>query len=113
MNKRPEKETTPEIIKWLQDRGCMAWRMNSGKYRMGGRHIKGGDRGTPDIAFILPDGKAGFVENKSNGSVLSDDQTAGINRAIRQKAHVIVAFNGLEDVVNYFEAVISKTRLGL
>lgn len=109
--RRPERETTPEILKWLHDQGCLAWRVNSGKIKVGSRYIKLGDEGHPDIAGILPGGKSIFVENKSNGSVLTPEQTAWIIKAQRQGAHVIVAFKGLESVVEYFETVI-KSRGG-
>jgi hypothetical protein len=106
MTRRPERETTPEILKWLADHNVMAWRVNSGKVKVGSRYIKLGEEGHPDIAGILPGGKAIFIENKSNGSVLTTVQVQWINRAIRQGAHVIVALKGLEDVVDYFEMVI-------
>lgn len=104
--KRPERETTPEILKWLNDNGTWAWRVNSGKIKVGSRYIKLGDEGHPDIAGILPGGKSIFVENKSNGAALTPEQTAWIIRAQRQGAHVIVALKGLEDVVNYYETVL-------
>jgi hypothetical protein len=104
--KRPERETTPEILKWLNDHNVMAWRVNSGMVKRGSRWIRMAPEGTPDIQCILPGGKALFIENKSNGSVVSDEQVQWIIRATRQGAHVIVALKGLEDVVDYFEMVI-------
>lgn len=75
---------------------------------MGGRHIKGGERGMPDIMAILPNGTFLAVENKSNGAVVSEEQTAWLKDAARHKAHVIVALKGLESVVEYFEMVINR-----
>ena len=105
--KRPEKETTPEIIKWLQAQGCMAWRQNSGSIRVGTRTINMGGKGQPDIMAILPNGGFLCVENKSNGSTITPEQSAWLADAVRHKAHVIVALKGLEDVVSYFEMVLS------
>lgn len=106
--KRPEKETTPLIIKWLQGQGCMAWRQNSGSIRVGTRTINMGGKGQPDIMAILPNGTFLCVENKSNGSSLTVEQSAWLADAVRHKAHVIVALKGLESVVEYFETVINK-----
>lgn len=108
MSRRPERETTPEIIKWLQSQGCIAWRQNSGSVRVGSRTINMGGKGQPDIMGILPGGKSIFVENKSNGKPLTPEQTAWIIKAQRQGAHCIVALKGLEDVVSYFEMVINR-----
>ena len=104
--RRPERETTPEILKWLNDNGTWAWRTNSGMVKRGSRWIRMAPEGTPDIQGILPGGKSIFVENKSNGSALTPEQTAWIIKAQRQGAHVIVALKGLEDVVNYYETVL-------
>lgn len=116
--RRPERETTPEILKWLNDNGTVAWRMNSGAAKKGSHWIRMAPEGTPDIMGILPGryegdpnkGKAIFVENKSNGKPLTAEQTAWIIKAQRQGAHVIVALKGLEDVVSYYETVIGRGK---
>ena len=108
--RRPERETTKEILAWLTDQGVIAWRQNSGSVRVGTRTINMGGKGQPDIMGILPGGRFICIENKSNGAVLKDEQVQWINRAIRQGAHVIVALKGLEDVVSYFEMVIRRVK---
>jgi hypothetical protein len=100
--KRPERETTPEILKWLNDNGILAWRQNSGSVRVGSRTINMGGKGQPDIMGILPGGRALMIENKSNGSKVAPEQIAWMERARSQGAYCFIA-NDLEDVVQYIE----------
>lgn len=105
--RRPESETTKEYLKWLNDNGIWSWRANSGKVKVGSRYIQLGPKGHPDIAGVLPDGVALFVENKSNGSLLTPEQEAWLRKAQRQGAYCIVA-HSLEDIVLEMESYLKK-----
>lgn len=59
----------------------------------------------PDIAGILPKGRALFIENKSNGADLTDEQAAWMDRARKQGAYCFVA-RDLEDVVEFIRLAV-------
>jgi hypothetical protein len=105
MTRRPERETTPEIIKWLNDNGIISWRQNSGSVRVGSRTINMGGKGQPDIMGILPGGRFLAIENKSNGSKIEPEQVAWLEKARSQGAYCFIA-TSLEDVVDYIGLVI-------
>lgn len=102
--KRPERETTPEYLKWLQDQGILCWRQNSGSVRVGTRTINMGGKGQPDIMGILPGGRFLCIENKSNGSKVEPEQIAWLEKARKQGAYCFIA-QSLEDVVDYIGLV--------
>ena len=103
--RKPERETTPEIIKWLQSQGCIAWRQNSGSVRVGSRTINMGGKGQPDIMGILPGGRFLAIENKSNGSAVAPEQVSWMEKARAQGAYCFIA-RSLEDVVDYIALVV-------
>jgi hypothetical protein len=102
MTRRPERETTPEIIKWLNENNIIAWRQNSGSVRVGSRTINMGGKGQPDIMGILPGGRFMACENKSNGSAVAPEQLEWMDKARKQGAYVFIA-RDLEDVIAYIE----------
>lgn len=50
----PEKVIQKQILDWLQETGLLHWRQNSGVVFAGGRMIRLGEEGLPDIICIVP-----------------------------------------------------------
>ncbi|MDD5374453.1 VRR-NUC domain-containing protein [Acidithiobacillus sp.] len=50
----PEKVIQKDILRWLTDTDILHWRQNSGTVFAGGRVIKLGEEGLPDIVCVIP-----------------------------------------------------------
>lgn len=93
-------------LDWLQLYGIMAWRNNTGA--MEGEHkgkrwyVKFGRPGISDIAGILPDGRALYIECKLPGKEPTDDQQAFLDE--------VNATNAVGLVVHSLEELVRKLR---
>ncbi len=50
----PEKVIQKAILKWLTETNILHWRQNSGTVFAGGRVIRLGEEGLPDIVCVIP-----------------------------------------------------------
>ena len=66
-NDRPEAAALVEVLKALSAHPAVAWckRMNSGAVRIGGRFVRFGWKGCPDVLGQLKDGRLIGVEVKA------------------------------------------------
>ena len=73
----PEKVIQKEILDWLKDTHILHWRQNSGCVFAGGRMVKLGESGLPDIVCVIgPHGHMLGLEVKSAKGTLREDQKA-------------------------------------
>jgi hypothetical protein len=99
-----------EILEYLRLRGVFCWRNNSGVARTGGRFIRFGSPGAPDILGILPDGRFLGIEVKTPTGIVSEDQEAFHEAATRSGALVFTAWSldcaraWLDDILAQVEA---------
>ena len=82
---------TNEILDYLDEIGCTAWRNNSGAIKIGKRFIKFGLKGSPDIIGYNQKGRFIGVEIKIGTDQLSIEQTNFIANAIESNCNIIVA----------------------
>lgn len=73
----PEKHIQKEILEWLKDTKILHWRQNSGCVFAGGRMVKLGESGLPDIVCVIgPRGLMVGLEVKSaKGSLRKGQKT--------------------------------------
>jgi hypothetical protein len=84
-----EKELQKIVLDYLKFRGVFHWRNNTG--RRGG--VAYGQKGSPDICCVLPDGTFWGIEVKGDGGKLSHDQIDWIQSLNREtKAGVSLFF---------------------
>lgn len=81
-NDRPESAALVEVLKALKAHPAVVWceRMNSGAAKMGGRFIRFGFTGCPDVLGQLKDGRLLGVEVKSPTGKLRPEQSAFLDR---------------------------------
>lgn len=81
-NDRPEAAALCEVLKALQAHPAVAWaeRMNSGAARVGGRFIRFGFTGCPDVLGQLRDGRLLGVEVKAPKGKLRPEQAFMLER---------------------------------
>ena len=81
-----------EILDYCQNAGIWVWRSANGGSVRGGRMIgKSPIKGLPDISGVNRDGRAIFIEVKTEKGALSQDQAYFVDKASRRRAIVIVA----------------------
>jgi hypothetical protein len=75
-NDRPEAAALVEVLKALKAHPAVSWceRMNSGAARVGGRFIRFGFTGCPDVLGMLTDGRLLGVEVKGPTGKLRTEQ---------------------------------------
>lgn len=95
----PESDIYSSILKYLEARGVIAYRVNSGAVRtQNGGFFRGAPAGHPDIVAILPPaGRLWYIEVKTATGKLSDHQRAFIERAEQAGALVTIA-RSIDDV---------------
>ena len=81
-NDRPEAAALVEVLKTLRAHSMVAWaeRMNSGAARIGGRFVRFGWTGCPDVLGQLKDGRLLGVEVKAAKGRLRPEQTVFLER---------------------------------
>jgi len=81
-NDRPEAAALLEVLKALRAHPAVSWceRMNSGAARVGGRFIRFGFTGCPDVLGMLTDGRLLGVEVKGPTGKLRTEQAFMLER---------------------------------
>ena len=99
-NDRPEAAALVEVLKALNTHDAVAWceRMNSGAARMGGRFVRFGFQGCPDVLGQLKDGRLMGVEVKAPTGKLRPEQAVFLER-IRGAGGVAFVARDLGDVL--------------
>ncbi len=92
-NDRPEAAALCEVLKALNAHPAVVWceRMNSGAARVGGRFIRFGWPGCPDVLGQLTDGRLLGVEVKAVKGRTSPEQVAFLERINRAGGVAFVA----------------------
>ena len=81
-NDRPEAAALCEVLKALRAHPAVVWceRMNTGAARVGGRFIRFGFTGCPDVLGQLRDGRLLGVEVKAPKGTLRPEQAVMLSR---------------------------------
>lgn len=81
-NAKPEAAALLEVLKTLRAHSMVAWceRMNSGAARIGGRFVRFGWTGCPDVIGQLNDGRLLSVEVKAEKGRLRPEQVIFLER---------------------------------
>jgi hypothetical protein len=110
-NDRPESAALVEVLKALRAHPAVVWceRMNSGAAKVGGRFIKFGWPGAPDVLGQLRDGRILAVEVKSRTGRPSPEQTIFLER-IRCAGGVAFLARDLRDVMRELNQLKGKTH---
>lgn len=105
-NDRPEAAALVEVLKALRAHPLVAWaeRQNSGAVRNGGRFIRFGWPGCPDVLGQLRDGRFLGVEVKAAKGRASPEQVAFLER-IRGAGGVGFIAHDLRDVVRELKTI--------
>lgn len=108
-NDRPEAAALVEVLKALRAHPLVAWaeRQNSGAVRNGGRFIRFGWPGCPDVLGQLRDGRFLGVEVKAAKGRASPEQVAFLER-IRGAGGVGFIAHDLRDVVRELKTIIGN-----
>lgn len=83
-----ESEITTKIMRWLREQGCVAMKYHGSVY---------GVAGHSDVYGVLPDGKAFFIEVKTDKGTVTKGQEQFLMRMADNNAVAFVARN-LDDV---------------
>jgi hypothetical protein len=99
-NSRPEAAALCEVLKALKAHPAVSWceRMNSGATRVGGRFIRFGFTGCPDVLGMLRDGRLLGVEVKAPKGKLRPEQAVFLER-IRAGGGVSFVARDCRDVI--------------
>jgi hypothetical protein len=99
-NDRPEAAALCEVLKALKAHPAVSWceRMNSGAARVGGRFIRFGFTGCPDVLGMLRDGRLLGVEVKAAKGKLRPEQAVMLER-IRTGGGVSFVARDCRDVI--------------
>ncbi len=99
-NARPEAAALVEVLRALRTHPAVAWaeRQNSGAVRVGGRFVRFGWVGCPDVLGQLKDGRLLGVEVKAAKGRTSPEQVAFLDR-IRAAGGMAFIARDLGDVV--------------
>jgi hypothetical protein len=97
---RKEAAALLEVLKALRTHPAVAWceRMNSGAVRIGGRFVRFGWPGCPDVLGQLKDGRLMGVEVKGPASKLRPEQAQFLDR-IRAAGGVAFMARDCRDVL--------------
>ena len=99
-NARPEAAALVEVLRTLRGHAMVAWceRMSSGAANIGGRFVRFGWTGCPDVLGQLRDGRLLGVEVKAATGRLRDEQTIFLER-IRASGGVAFMARDCRDVL--------------
>lgn len=108
-NSRPEAAALVEVLKALSTHPAVAWceRINSGAARIGGRFVRFGFTGCPDLLGQLHDGRLLGVEVKAQAGRLRPEQAVFLER-IRAAGGVAFVARDLRDVLRELETAKEK-----
>ena len=100
-NDRPEAAALCEVLKALRTHPAVSWceRMNSGAAKVGGRFIRFGFTGCPDVLGQLKDGRLLGVEVKGLTGKLRPEQAVFLER-IRGAGGVAFMARDCSDVIH-------------
>lgn len=106
-NSRPEAAALLEVLRALRAHPAVVWceRMNSGAARVGGRFIRFGWPGCPDVLGQLKDGRLLGVEVKAPEGKLRPEQAVFLER-IRSAGGVAFVARDCRDVKRELEKSI-------
>ena len=99
-NDRPEAAALVEVLKAVRTHSLVAWaeRQNSGAAKVGGRFIRFGWPGCPDVLGQMKDGRLLGVEVKAKAGKLRPEQAVFLER-IRGAGGVAFVARDMRDVV--------------
>jgi hypothetical protein len=97
-NSKPEAAALCEVLKALNAHPAVAWaeRMNSGAARIGGRFVRFGFVGCPDVLGQLRDGRIVACEVKAKTGRLRPEQSVFLDRVRGAGGVAFVARNCLD-----------------
>lgn len=103
-NAKPEAAALVEVLKALRAHPMVSWceRMNSGAAKMGGRFVRFGWTGCPDVLGQLKDGRLLGVEVKAAKGRLRPEQSVFLER-IRAAGGVAFVARDCRDVLAELE----------
>lgn len=107
---RKEAAALAEVLQALRAHPAVAWceRMNSGAVRIGGRFLRFGWPGCPDVLGQLKDGRLLGVEVKGPAGKLRPEQTVFLNR-VRAAGGVAFMARDCRDVRRELQALEGET----
>ena len=110
-NSRPEAAALVEVLTAVRTHPAVAWceRMNTGAARIGGRFVRFGFTGCPDVLGQLKDGRLLGVEVKAQAGRLRPEQAVFLER-IRGAGGVAFVARDLRDVMRELETAKEKQR---
>lgn len=110
-NDRREAAALVEVLHALNTHAAVAWceRMNSGAARIGGRFVRFGFTGCPDVLGQLRDGRLLGVEVKAQAGRLRPEQAVFLER-IRGAGGVAFVARDMRDVLRGLEIAKEKQR---
>jgi hypothetical protein len=94
------------VLDYLALRGCFAWRNNTGRYVVDGRHISYGFVGSSDVLGVAPDGRFIGVECKTAAGTLKPAQVEFMQQVNARGGVAIVVRP--DDYVELIERVLSE-----
>jgi len=104
-----ETEVVNSCIRWLLLNGCFVWRNNTGAYKSeGGRFIRYGCKGSPDIIGMTASGRFIGVECKYGKGKLQGTQKAFGEKIVSHGGIYIVAYS-IDDLEKQLK--ITKAKL--
>ena len=106
---RKEAAALVEVLKALRTHPAVAWceRMNSGAVRIGGRFLRFGWPGCPDVLGQLNDGRLLGVEVKGPAGKLRPEQAVFLDR-VRAAGGVAFMARDLRDVLRELSTLTRK-----
>lgn len=100
-----ETEIQREIIEYLQLMNCLVYRNNTGAKKIGGRLVRFGEPGAPDIiAIVPPRGRYLGLEVKRGKKKLTTEQRYYQSR-VRELGGVYERVTSVDDVKNLMECL--------
>ena len=91
-----ETEIQQQIITTARTMGHKAYRMNSGKVRIGNRRITLCEPGTPDLLIVMSGGRLLWIEVKRPGERPTETQKKR-HKELRDMGHSVAVCHSLDD----------------
>lgn len=108
-NARPEAAALVEVLRTLRGHAMVAWceRMNSGAANIGGRFVRFGWTGCPDVLGQLRDGRLLGVEVKAASGRLRSEQAIFLER-VRAAGGVAFMARDCRDVLRELQTAMNE-----